>query len=54
MDCKKERKGLAHTKPDHRPMLPEFRKPEEPVHAAIRERIRLDSLLDVIDYLKWR
>lgn len=38
--CKRQ-----HTKPDHRPMIPEFRNPDDPLDLEVRKlRLRKDEL----------
>lgn len=48
------KKGRECTQADHRPMLPELRKPADPLDAAIREGRRIDCLLEPKEYLNWR
>lgn len=49
-----KRKEIHYTAPDHRPMLPEFRTPGDPVAEAVREvRHRREENLPS-KYLKWR
>ena len=48
------RKEIRYTEPDHRPMIPELRKPGDQVDAAIREARRRYDELNPCDYLKWR
>ena len=42
---KSDRRQRQHTKPDHRPMLPEMRVPDAPLDIAIRQaRSRHDDV----------
>lgn len=42
---KPERKGNRYTEPDHRPMIPELRQPNDVLDAAVREvRRRYDAI----------
>lgn len=45
MTRKRIRNDFRHSAPDHRPMIPEFRQPEDALDTVIREaRRRLDEL----------
>ena len=45
MTRSRERRKREHTKPDHRPMIPELRSPEDPLDLAVREaRRRYDDV----------
>lgn len=51
---KPERKETQYTEPDHRPMIPELRKPGDLMDAAIREIRRRYDEINPGKYLKWR
>ncbi len=42
------------TTPDHRPMLPELRQPEDVLDAAVRQPRRRMDELDPTQRMKWR
>ena len=45
MQRRVKRSKRQHTKPDHRPMIPEFRKPDDPFDLEMRKlRLRRDEL----------
>ena len=50
---KPKRKENHHTQPDHRPMLPEFRTPSDPVEEAIRD-VRRRKENESNTYQNWR
>ena len=54
MTRKRIRSGLRHSAPDHRPMIPEFRQPEDPLDTAIREARRRHDELNPNRKMKWR
>ena len=49
-----KRKETRYTAPDHRPMLPELRSPEDSVAEAVREIRRRHEEHLPGEYLKWR
>lgn len=42
------------TAADHRPMIPVYRRPVDPLDEAVRGGRRTDCLLDPKEYLYWR
>ncbi len=53
MTRKANHSNKQYTKPDHRPMLPEFRNPETAIEMAVREmRLRRDEIIPV--KFNWR
>ncbi len=51
---KPTRRENKHTEPDHRPMIPVFRGPDDPIDAAIQERRSRCELANPKDYTNWR
>jgi hypothetical protein len=51
---KSERHHRQHTKPDHRPMLPEWHAPEDPLDLSIREARRRYEEANSNRNQKWR
>lgn len=51
---KRERREKQYTQPDHRPMIPELRQPEDQLDAAIKNVRRRYDEMNPGDYLKWR
>lgn len=51
---KPKRKENHHTKPDHRPMLPEFRTPSDPAEETIRDIRRRWQENKPDTYMNWR
>ncbi len=49
-----ERKNNHHTKPDHRPMIPEFRAPQDPIDLAVRDVRRRYHEINPDQKEKWR
>ncbi len=49
-----DRKKRRYTNPDHRPMIPEFRAPGDPLDTAVREARRRYDDVNHDQKLKWR
>ena len=54
MSRKHIRKDPNRTKADHRPMLPEFRRPEDALDEAVRHARRRYDDLNPTERMKWR
>ncbi len=54
MSRKRNRREIWCTTPDHRPMLPEFRQPENLMEEAIRANRRRREDIDPEKQMKWR
>jgi len=48
------RKAVHYTTPDHRPMIPAFREPIDPMDLTIRKNRRYDQLIEPKEFLNWR
>lgn len=54
MSRKPKRKETQRTNPDHRPMIPELRSPEDTVDTAVRSVRRRYDELNPNEYMHWR
>ena len=54
MTRKHIRKDPNRTKADHRPLLPEFRRPEDAMEEAVRNARLRDDELNLNERMKWR
>lgn len=54
MTRRKNRKQKPYTNPDHRPMIPEFRGPQDTLDTAVRSVRRRYEELNPDERINWR